>query len=110
MGKLKDAACVLEREAYNRVVFTWKDGMPQDLNSVGDEQLSNWLREVGGDMGHDNPSDENLAALVSGALRESSSRARASALIDAANMCLALADKTLGCQVPVAKCLVENIH
>ena len=84
--------------------------MSQDLNSVGDEQFANWLREVGGDMGQDNPSDQNLAALVSAAMRETSPRARASALIDAAHMCLALADKTLGCQVPVAKCLVENIH
>lgn len=84
--------------------------MSQDMNSVSDDVYAKWLQEIGGGIGQDSPSDENLAALVSNALRELSPKARALGLIEAANMCLALADKTLGCQVPVAKCLVENIH
>jgi hypothetical protein len=30
--------------------------------------------------------------------------------VDVANMALAMADKTLGSQVPVAKCLVLELH
>lgn len=84
--------------------------MATDLNSVPDDTYERWLREAGGVSDPDSPTEENLVALVSNTLRETSPEARAQGFVDMANMALAMADKTLGSQVPVAKCLVLDLH
>ncbi|MFC5550268.1 hypothetical protein [Massilia aerilata] len=84
--------------------------MATDLNSVPDETYERWLREAGGVSDPDSPTEENLVNLFSNTLRETIPEARAKGLVDVANMALALADKTLGSQVPVAKCLIIDLH
>lgn len=84
--------------------------MTTDLNSVPDEAYERWLREAGGGTDPDSPTEENLVNLFSNTLRETNSEARARGFVDVANMALAMADKTLGSQVPVAKCLVLDLH
>lgn len=84
--------------------------MTTDLNSVADETYERWLREAGGVSDPDSPTEENLVNLFSSTLRETSPEARAKGFVDVANMALAMADKTLGSQVPVAKCLVLDLH
>jgi hypothetical protein len=84
--------------------------MATDLNSVPDEAYEVWLREAGGMSDPDSPTEENLVTLFSNTLRETTPEARARGFVDVANMALAMADKTLGSQVPVAKCLVLDLH
>jgi hypothetical protein len=84
--------------------------MATDMNSVPDEAYERWLREAGGVVDPDRPTDENIVRLFSDTMRELDPEARAKGFVDVANMALALADKTLGSQVPVAKCLVLNVH
>jgi hypothetical protein len=48
--------------------------------------------------------------VFSKALREETPEGRAQGLIDAANMCIAMADKSLGSQVPVGNCLTLTRH
>ena len=82
----------------------------EDLNNVTDEAYERFLREAGGMSDPDSPTEENLIALFSNTLRELTPEARAQGFVDLANMALAMADKTLGSQVPVAKCLVLELH
>ena len=56
------------------------------------------------------PNEENLITMFSYAMRTTTAEERAKSLVDVANMCLAMADKTLGSQNLVAKCLVLNKH
>jgi hypothetical protein len=84
--------------------------MATDLDSVSDDTYERWLREAGGVSDPDSPTEENLVNLFSNTLRETSTEARARGFVDVANMALAMADKTLGSQVPVAKCLVLELH
>lgn len=84
--------------------------MAADLNTVSDESYERWLREAGGVSDPDSPTEENLVALFSNTLRETNAEAKAQGFVDVANMALAMADKTLGCQVPVAKCLIIDLH
>jgi hypothetical protein len=58
----------------------------------------------------ENPSDEDLVNLVSRAIRQTQPNHRAHDLLEVANMCMTMADRTLGSQVPVAKCLVLQTH
>jgi hypothetical protein len=81
-----------------------------DMNDISDEDYENWFFELGGTNAIDNPSEENLVALFSNTLRETVPRARAQGLVEVANMCLALADKTLGCRISTTKCLVVDRH
>lgn len=81
-----------------------------DLNSVPDEVYERWLREAGGMSDPDSPTEENLVNLFSNVLREMSPEARAKGLVAIANMALAMADKTLGSKVSVAKCLMLDLH
>lgn len=84
--------------------------MATDMNSVPDDTYERWLREAGGMSDPDDPSEENLAKLYTIAAMETSPEGKARSYVDIANMALALADKTLGSQVPVAKCLVLELH
>jgi hypothetical protein len=84
--------------------------MATDMLAVSDATYEAWLREAGGVIDPDSPTEENLVNLFSNTLRETSPEARARGFVDVANMALAMADKTLGSQVPVAKCLVLDLH
>ena len=81
--------------------------MAADLNTVSNESYERWLREAGGVSDPDSPTEENLVALFSNTLRETNTEAKAQGFVDVANMALAVADKTLGCQVHVLKCLIR---
>jgi hypothetical protein len=84
--------------------------MPTDLNSLPDDAYERFLREAGGVIDPDCPSEENLVNLFSNTIRETNPAMKAKGFVDVANMALAMADKTLGSQVPVAKCLVLELH
>ena len=84
--------------------------MAADLNSLSDESYEHWVRECGGVDNPDSPTEENLVALFGNTLRETNREAKAQGFVDVANMALAMADKTLGSQVPVSKCLVLELH
>lgn len=84
--------------------------MATDLNGIPEDTYERWLREAGGMTDPDDPSEENLAKLFTVTAMETSPEGKARGLVDIANMALALADKTLGSQVPVAKCLVLELH
>jgi len=84
--------------------------MTTDLNSISDETYERWLRETGTVVDPENPSEQNLIDMLSNTLRETIADERAKGFVALANMALAMADKTLGCQVPVAKCLVLDLH
>lgn len=84
--------------------------MAADLNTVTDEEYERWLREAGGVIDPGAATEENLVRLFCDTIRESHPEARARGFVDLANMALAMADKTLGSQVPVAKCLVLELH
>ena len=84
--------------------------MTTDMTTIPDAAYEAWLRDAGRVSDPDSPSEENLVNLFSNTLRETSPEARARGFVDVANMALAMADKTLGCQVPVAKCLVLDLH
>ena len=84
--------------------------MATDLNAVSDEAYERWIREAGCVSDPDSATEENLVSLFSNTMRELDTETRARQLVDVANMALAMADKILGCQVPVAKCLVLVQH
>jgi len=69
-----------------------------------------WLAEVGGVHGESGPSEEGIAATISEAIREQSPKLKAQLFIDAANMCMAMADKTLGFQGLVSTSLELKKH
>lgn len=71
-----------------------------------------WLRECAGIDWQDTtvPSEENMIEMLSNAIRADSAEWKAQQFIDLANMALAMADKTLGCQSVVATSLVLTKH
>lgn len=79
-----------------------------DLNSMDNAAFEHWLREQSGTVGASD--DEQLVDMVSKALREESRAGRAQCLIDVANLCMAMADRSLGSQVPVGTCLTLTRH
>jgi len=81
-----------------------------DLTAVGDEAYERWAEQMGMVSDPDSPTDENLVRLFSATMREQDPLAKAKGFVDVANMALAMADKTLGSQVPVAKCLFLNLN
>lgn len=83
-----------------------EDGM-SSIFEMGNEEHEAWLRQQ---MGAEVSDDEMLADLVSRVLREQISGERAQGLIDVANLCLAMADRTLGANVTVARCLELTRH
>lgn len=79
--------------------------MPLDLHNMSNEIFDNWLHEIGDRSPGDGLSDERLIELVGTTLRETTPEARARCLVDLANLCYAMADKTLGSKEPSAKFL-----
>lgn len=84
--------------------------MAADLNAMGDEAYIRWAEQMGIDLDTTTPNEENIVRLFSETMRETDPQAKAKGFVDVANMALAMADKTLGSQVPVAKCLVLDLH
>ena len=84
--------------------------MPTDVTSLPEEAYERFLRETGGMYDPNSPTEENLVNLFSSTMRERDPEIKAKGFVDVANMALAMADKTLGSQVPVAKCLVLELH
>lgn len=79
-----------------------------DLNSMSNAAFDVWLQEQSSGPGLSN--DELLVEVVSKALMEESPEGRAQKLIEVANLCIAMADKSLGSQVPVSTCLTLTRH
>jgi hypothetical protein len=79
--------------------------MPLDLTDMSDDVFDAWLRDLGGHATGDGLNDERLVELVSATLREATPGARARSLIELANLCYAMADKTLGSRTPSTRCL-----
>jgi hypothetical protein len=79
-----------------------------NLNNLDDAAFDTWLLDQSGQA---NLSDDQLLVEVfSKMMMEDTPGGRAQALVDVANMCLAMADKSLGSQVPVATCLTLTRH
>jgi hypothetical protein len=79
-----------------------------DLNNMDNATFDAWLLEQSGAA---NLSDDQLLVEVfSKMMMEDTPEGRAQGLVDVANMCLAMADKSLGSQVPVATCLTLTRH
>jgi hypothetical protein len=74
-----------------------------DLNNMNDVEFDTWLLEQSTAL--DQSDDERLIAVVSNVLRQDTPEGRAQGLLDAANVCIALADKTLGSQTAIGTCL-----
>lgn len=85
--------------------------MSFDLANVSDNIFDDWLHGMSDRISGDGLCDERLIELVGTTLRETTPEARARRLVDLANLCYAMADKTLGSRTPSAKCLkiVVNI-
>lgn len=84
--------------------------MSQNMNELTNPEYEEWLRAQTGRGGEDECSEEALVALMSQTLRLSDAGERAHGLVEVANLCIAMADRSLGYQGPVAKCLVLNLH
>jgi len=82
----------------------------KDLENMTDAEHRAWLAQSGGMIDLSAPTEQNLVALFSTTLRETNPNVRAQGLVDVANMCLAMADVTLGAQDYVATCVVFNKH
>lgn len=79
--------------------------MSSDLMSMSNDDFDDWLRDISGRTPKDDLNEDRLVELVSATLREIEPAARARGFIDLANMCYAMADKTLGAQRPESRCL-----
>lgn len=84
--------------------------MSKNINEMTDPDYEEWIRNQTGRRGDDEYSEESLVALMSQTLRLSDAGERAQGLVEVANLCIAMADRSLGYQGPVAKCLVLNVH
>jgi hypothetical protein len=94
MGK---PTCGTSLPLYNlRTVHLNMSSVPIDLTDMGDDAFDDWLFNIGDDASGDCLSDERLVSLVGTTLRETTPEARAHGLIHLANLCCAMADKTLG--------------
>lgn len=69
-----------------------------DLTNMSHDEHMQFLQSVGFADLRTHPSEENMLALVSEAMQTESPAAQARVYIEIANMCIALADKTLGYQ------------
>jgi hypothetical protein len=79
-----------------------------DLNNMDNATFDAWLLEQSGAANLSD--DELLVEVFSKMMMEDTPEGRAKALVNVANMCLNMADKTLGSQVPVATCLTLTRH
>lgn len=76
-----------------------------DLTDLNDDAFDDWLRDLASQATGDGLNDEHLVELVGATLREATPEGRAQGLVDLANLCYAMADKTLGSRTPSARCL-----
>ena len=79
--------------------------MPLDLGDMTNDVFDDWLRDLGDHSTGDGLTDERLVELVGATLREARPEARAQGLVDLANLCYAMADKTLGSRTPPVRSL-----
>lgn len=79
-----------------------------DLDSMDNAAFDNWLMEQSHAPGMSD--DELLVEVFSKALQEETVEGRAQGLIDLANLCMAMADKSVGSYVSVATCLTLVRH
>lgn len=79
--------------------------MSLDLPGMSDDVFDEWLRDTSGYASERNLSEERLVELVGTTLREETPEFRAKGFVDLANLCYAMADKALGSQTRVRKCL-----
>jgi hypothetical protein len=79
--------------------------MSHDLIDMSNDVFDDWLRDISGRAAGGDLSEERLVELVGTTLREVTPEARAKGFIDLANLCYAMADKALGSQTPLRKCL-----
>jgi hypothetical protein len=79
--------------------------MPLDLTDAGDDVFDDRLQDLVYRAIGDGLNDERLVELVGTTLRETAPEARARGLVDLANLCYAMADKTLGSSAPSTRCL-----
>lgn len=84
--------------------------MASDVLSISDETYQRWLLDAGVVSDPDAPTEENLIRVFCDTMRTLQPEARARGFVDLANMALAMADKTLGSQVPVTRCLIVDLH
>jgi hypothetical protein len=77
--------------------------MPLDLINMSDDVFDDWLLDLGGHAAGDGLNDERLVELVGRTFREASPVAHTRGLVDLANLCYAMADKTLGSRTPSAR-------
>lgn len=75
------------------------------MTEMSDEVFDDWLHNLSGSSSKRDLSEEHLVELVSSTLREVTPEARARGFVDLANLCYAMADKTLGCETPVRTCI-----
>jgi hypothetical protein len=88
-----------------------KDRMSnKDINEMNETEHKEWLSKVGAISEPGVPTEQNLVRLFTAAVQESNPIAKANALVDLANMSLALADVALGSRSYAAKCLVLTTH
>jgi len=78
--------------------------MSLDLIDMSNDVFDDWLCDVRGGVSGNDLSEERLVELVGTTLREASPEARVRGLIDLANLCYAMVDRTLGSLSPSGKC------
>lgn len=79
--------------------------MPLILNDMSGDVFDDWLRDLEAHAPRIGLDDERLVELVGTTLRETTREGRAQGFVDLANLCYAMADKTLGSRTPSARCL-----
>jgi hypothetical protein len=100
------ATCADKTALYNGcIIYFSKVFMSLDLIDMSNEVFDDWLRDVSGGTSRDDLSEERLVGLVATTLREASPEGRARGFLDLANLCHAMADRTLGSLFPSSKFL-----
>lgn len=70
-----------------------------DIHHMSDSEYEQWLQQMCADhFGNFELTERNLLALVSNVIKEDSAISKAQMLLNLANFCMAMADRTLGSQ------------
>lgn len=102
----KSATCAEKASLYNASITDFaRNFVSLDLLDMSDSDFENWLHDASRLVSGSAVSEDRLVELVSTTLREVVPEARARGFIDLANLCYAMADKTLGSQQPESRCL-----
>ncbi len=83
--------------------------MSVDLLSMNNNDFDDWMRNIQDRALGDDVSEERLVQLISATLREVAPEIRARGFVDLANLCYAMADKSLGSLGPATKCLTLTV-